>query len=197
MDLRDKLEDLLNHLSSNEDAITINHYFAFNFWDDYPDEDEDVLDFLSETFIDVDMMCIDGMEIEKPVKKALTGALQMIEKKSKGTPLVSLKMNLDDYEKVEKLLPDLRPDVSFSLKEADHNLVRLGVCRSAPCIATFILDSDEFENMLLDLMDIETDAFKTGNGLPPKEATPAYQKYLKYGCLYDILSNAEKIPSQG
>ena len=189
MDLKEKLIDLLE----NDDAISVNHYFGFNFWDEYPDEDEDILDFLSETFYDIEMLWVDDKDIENPVKKALKAAIQMIEKKEQGVKFVSLKMNLDDYLTISKLLPDVCPDVSFFLKEADHNLVKLGLCKSAPCVAMFILDNNQFNEMLDDLNDIEFEAFNTPHGVYPSESNPAYRKYLKYGCLYDILSNAEII----
>lgn len=196
MNLKEKLEDLLNHLSNNQDAISINHYFGANFWDEYPDEDEDILDFLTEKFYDIEMIWIEDKEIESPVRKTLQFALHMLEKKEQGKQLISLKMNLDDYKMVEKLLPDLYPDIAFFLKNADHNLVKLGLCKSAPCVVQFLLDQDEFEEVILDLIDIETDAFNTPNGAPPKDDNPFYQKYLKYSPLYTILSNAEKLKAE-
>jgi hypothetical protein len=119
--------------------------------------------------------------------------MQMVEGKQNGKQFVSLKMNLDDYKKIENLLPDICPGVSFFLKEADHNLVDLGLCESAPCIVKFDLDYDEFEDLLLKLDDIETEAYNTPHNREPSETDPAYQKYLKYGCLYGILCNAERV----
>ena len=196
MTLKEKLEDLLNHLSNNQDAIAINHYFAFAFWEDYPDEDEEILEFLNDSFIDIDMLAIDEKEIKEPVRRTLRAAIKMAENKKQGKHLVSLKMNMVDYEKVEELFPDLFPDVAFFLRTVDHALVDLGLCKSAPCIATFNLDGNEFEDVILDLIDIETDAFNTPNGTPPKDNNASYQKYLKYSPLYTILSNAEKLKEE-
>ena len=188
-DLVTKLKELL----AEEDAVAINHYFGAGLLEDYPDEDEDILAFFTEKFFEIDMMCIDGKDIEEPVRKTLSDAIQMIESKKAGKQFVSLKMNLDDFNKVEKLLPEVCPDVSFFLKEADHNLVKLGLCSSAPCIVKFLLDYNDFEDLLWELDDIETDAFNLPYGREPSENDPAYQKYLKYGCLYRILYNAERV----
>ena len=106
---------------------------------------------------------------------------------------VALKMSREDFDKVEMLLPDLCPDVSFSLISQDDNLVALGFCDSAPCIVEFHLTADEFEELLLELDEIEVEAFNLPYNREPSENDSAYQKYLKYGSLYGILYNAEKI----
>lgn len=188
MTLKDKLKSLL--LETPED---VTNYFCSEFCDEYLDEDEDVLDFLTENFHDIDMLWAYDKSIEEPVRKTLNAAIQMIERKQKGQQLVSVNMNMDDYRKMEKSLPDIFPEVSFFIKEADQNLVKLGLCESAPCVVMFNLDNNEFEDMLDELNEIEIDAFNTNYGEYPKQDNPAYQKYLKYGCLYEILYNAEQI----
>lgn len=70
---------LLNELLNENDVEKINHYFAFEFWDDYPDEDEAVLDFLNDRFFDIDMMWSDDKDIEKPVRETLKCAIEMLE----------------------------------------------------------------------------------------------------------------------
>ena len=107
--------------------------------------------------------------------------------------MVQIKMNRDEYNKIQILLPDICPQIGFSLKVEDDNLVVLGLCDSAPCIVEFDMTDSEYEEMLDDLNELEIEAFNTPHGTYPSESSPAYQKYLKYGCLYDILSNAEII----
>ena len=75
MNLKEKLQSLLT-----EDAKTVNNYFGSDFVDEYPDEDEDILDFLTENFFDIEMLLVDGKNIERPVKEALETAIKMIEK---------------------------------------------------------------------------------------------------------------------
>ena len=74
MNLKEKLQSLLA-----VNAEEVNHYFASDFWDEYPNEDEEVLDFLAEKFFDIDMLWSDNKDIEKSVTKALNDAIQMIE----------------------------------------------------------------------------------------------------------------------
>ena len=104
---------------------------------------------------------------------------------------VVLKMDKDDFDKVSTLLPDICPDVDFTLKVQDDNLVALGFCDSAPCLVKFDLNSEEFEEMLMELNEIEVAAFAV---LDRRERDhPDYHKYLKYGCLYEILFCSERI----
>jgi hypothetical protein len=55
------------------------------------------------------------------------------------------------------------------------------------------MDIDGFYEMLDTLNDIEIDAFNVLDSDEPSRSDPAYQKYLKYGCLHEILFFAEKI----
>lgn len=107
--------------------------------------------------------------------------------------MLQLKMSRNKFDKISALLPDICPDVSFSLKVQDENLESLGFCDSAPCIVEFDMNIDEFYEMLDTLEDIEIDAFNVPDRDEPSLSDPAYQKYLKYGCLYEILFFAEKI----
>lgn len=100
-------------------------------------------------------------------------------------------LNKNDYEKVLHLLPELFPDIAIRLEACDDNLVALGLCESAPCIVSLNINQENFEEIIDELINIETDAFNTKHGEYPKEDSPVYQKYLKYGCLYGILYNAE------
>lgn len=109
-----------------------------------------------------------------------------------------VKLNLDrtSYNKVENLLHDIYPEVEFYLESIDENLEKLGFCKSAPCIVAFNLDAQGFEALLDGLSYIEIDAFNTKNGEHPKVEEYEYQKYLKYGCLFDVLNNAEIIEGE-
>lgn len=105
-------------------------------------------------------------------------------------------MNKDECDKVQTLLPDICPIADFSLKVEDGNLAKPGFADSAPCVGEFGLTINEFYELLDELNNIEIDAFNTPNGTYPLKSDPAYQKYLKYGCLYDILYNAEIITAE-
>ena len=73
------LATLLKELLLEKDVVKINHYFGANFWDEYPDEDEDVLDYLASKFFDIDMMWCDDKNIEKPTRETLKHAIEMLE----------------------------------------------------------------------------------------------------------------------
>ena len=107
--------------------------------------------------------------------------------------MVQLKIDRDDFDKIKALLPDICPEVSFSLQTEDDNLVKLGFCDSAPCVVEFDMRAREFYEMLDTLNDIEVDAFNVPDSSESLRNTCAYQQYLKYGCLYDILCEAERV----
>lgn len=96
------------------------------------------------------------------------------------------------YERIKALLPDIKPDIKITLVCCDDNLEKMGFCSSAPCIVCFDLSLDELEKLLDDLMQIEVDAFNTADGNDPPENDPYYQKYLKYGWLWDIMFYAKE-----
>lgn len=96
------------------------------------------------------------------------------------------------YNQIKTILPDIKPDIKIELMSCDDNLEKLGFCSSAPCVVCFDLSCDELNHLLDDLMQIETDAFNTDDGKPPLDNDPYYQKYKKYGWLWDVLFYAKE-----
>lgn len=70
---------LLNELLHESDVEEIVRYFAFEFWDDYPDEDETVLDYLNDSFYDIDMMRVDDKDVTETTYETLRTAIKMLE----------------------------------------------------------------------------------------------------------------------
>ena len=105
--------------------------------------------------------------------------------------MIKLNLELPQYRRLEKQLPDICPDVKFYLESSDETLVKLGLSDIAPCVVVFELDEDAFEKMLYDeLVQIEVNAFNTSDGKDPPEDDEDYQKYLKYGWMFDVLHYA-------
>ncbi len=107
--------------------------------------------------------------------------------------MIYLEMDKSSWEIINSRLPDIFPNVNFSLLVIDDNIKALGFWSSELCVVAFDIDETRFERMLLDLTDLETDAFNTADGKPPNKDDPDYQRYLKYGILWDILFNAKQI----
>mgnify|MGYP006991682958 CR=1 FL=1 len=105
--------------------------------------------------------------------------------------MIQVYLNTSEFNKISELLPDICPEVKFTLKAQDDNLVKIGLAESAPCIIEFDTSVEDFYDMLDTLNDIEIDAFNT-NDIEPSERNTDYQKYLKFGCLYDILYTAKR-----
>ena len=104
--------------------------------------------------------------------------------------MIKLNLELPQYRRLEKQLPDICPDVKFYLESSDETLVKLGLSDVAPCVVAFELDEDGFEKMLDDIVWIEICAFNTEDGKDPLEDDEYYQKYLKYGWMFDVLHDA-------
>ncbi|MBR3819563.1 MAG: hypothetical protein IKJ41_10530 [Clostridia bacterium] len=66
--------------------------------------------------------------------------------------MIRLNLELPQYRRLEKQLPDICPDVKFYLESSDETLVKLGLSDVAPCVVAFELDEDGFEKMLDDIV---------------------------------------------
>ena len=95
------------------------------------------------------------------------------------------------YERVKERLEEFRPNIKIELIVCDIMLEKLGFCNSAPCIVNIHLDEEEMENLQLDLLNFEIDAFN-GND-EPEDDDPLYVLYKKYGWLYYLFLQAELI----
>jgi hypothetical protein len=93
--------------------------------------------------------------------------------------MIRLNLELPQYRRLEKQLPDICPDVKFYLESSDETLVKIGLSDVAPCVVAFELDDDGFEKMLDDIVWIEICAFNTEDGKDPPEDDEYYQKYGK------------------
>ena len=48
--------------------------------------------------------------------------------------MIRLNLELPQYRRLEKQLPDICPDVKFYLESSDETLVKLGLSDVAPCV---------------------------------------------------------------
>lgn len=95
------------------------------------------------------------------------------------------------FEKFSKCFLELYPKTKIELLSCDETLERLGFCQSAPCSFKLYLSDDEYLMILDELMQMEVDAYNTSDGENPPESDPLYQRYLKYGWMWDILFYAK------
>lgn len=107
--------------------------------------------------------------------------------------MIQIKVSKTEFNKINTLLPEIFPNVAFTLIWQDEVLVTLGFHDSAPCVVGFDLDLEGYNKILDTLDDIEFEAFNIFPNCSRFYGNIAYRKYLKYGCLYPILQNAEKI----
>ena len=106
--------------------------------------------------------------------------------------MIYLEMEKNLFDIVQCRLPDICPDVRFSLIVADEGLRTLQLSADTPCIVGFDLDANAFQKMLTALEQLEVDAYHTPDGKEPKRTDPDYQRYLTYGILWDILYHARE-----
>lgn len=82
-----KLKEMLNNFLNNFNAEDINEYFATNFYDDWDNyyikenysNIEEVLNYLNDTFYDIDIDYRDTKKFESKVKETLKNAIKMLE----------------------------------------------------------------------------------------------------------------------
>lgn len=91
------------------------------------------------------------------------------------------------FERFSKYFPALYSGCEIQLISCDAALENLGFCQSAPCIFSVNLSDDEYLDILDGLMQMEIDAFNTEDGKSSLDSDPLYQKYKKYGWMWDIL----------
>ncbi|MBR5428575.1 MAG: hypothetical protein IK118_09525 [Clostridia bacterium] len=105
--------------------------------------------------------------------------------------MLLIETDMCSFETIARLLPDVVPGVRLKHIATDENLKKLGFVDYPPCVFTLDMSRDEFDDIMFALMDIETDAFNTPDGEMPEEDDPYYQKYLKYGWLWDLFFQAK------
>lgn len=107
--------------------------------------------------------------------------------------MYKLKIVRKVYERLKESLEEFRPNIKIELINCDIMLEKLGFCESAPCIVYVDLEEKEMGVLLDDLYQLEIDAFN-GNQ-EPEDDDPLYVLYKKFGWIYDVFIEAEKIES--
>ena len=93
-----------------------------------------------------------------------------------------------EYLKLKNTLLEFVPSIKIELGECDDALEYLGFCTSAPCIVYLSITTEELELLLDKLQNLEIAAY---NSLQKNSTEKAL--YLKYGWLWNYLSNVEYI----
>lgn len=106
--------------------------------------------------------------------------------------MLYVETNMCSFEKIEKLLPDIYPSAKLSHIVTDYTLCNLGFSKMPFCIFALDMTWDEYENMMNELIQLEIDAYNTKDGKEPAKDDPYYQKYLKYGWLWDLFYQANE-----
>ena len=98
-----------------------------------------------------------------------------------------LEVDIDTFEKMEKLLPEVWPSIQIQLLVCDYNLQRLGFVEKPLCRVQINLNPDERESLMDKLMDYEIFVY---NHDFIDEKSPEYQDYCRYIWLWDVLGRA-------
>ena len=104
--------------------------------------------------------------------------------------MISIVISDEEYMELHRLLPEIVPDLKFTLMIKDDNLQELGFVKSAPCTVNFDIDAEGFEKILDMLMDIETSAYNLSE---EEEDSTEFKKYQRYKNLWGILYNAKRL----
>ncbi len=106
--------------------------------------------------------------------------------------MLYVETNICSFAEIKKLLPDIYPSVKLSHVIIDNVLYTLGFSEVPLCIFTLDMTWDEYEDMMDKLIQLEIDAYNTEDGIEPSKDNPYYQKYLKYGWLWNLFYQANE-----
>ena len=106
--------------------------------------------------------------------------------------MYKLELSLDVYQRLEKCLSEIHPEINLILVSCDYALASLGFVAQPPCTIQVDMTEQECEALLDELMQYETDAYNQPD-TQMLEKTLEYQTYDKYGWMWDIFYSAEYI----
>lgn len=101
--------------------------------------------------------------------------------------MLFVETKISDFETVHKLMNELFPQVDLELIS---NTSLPGI--ELPYSFTMSISFSELEDIMDNLMQLEIDAFNTVDGEMPSSDDPFYQKYVKYGWLWNLFYNAKE-----
>lgn len=124
--------------------------------------------------------------IFKLFQKLLVYIIIIITNSLKGDiSIYKIELSLEVYEKMKQCLSEIHPEIILNLVSCDYQLASLGFVKSPPCVVEFDLTDEQMNNLLDELMELETDSVEM-----PKDS-PEYQAYEKYGWMWSYLYYAE------
>ena len=100
--------------------------------------------------------------------------------------MISIIVKKEEWEEIEKLIPEIFPELHFELVVEDISLKILGLAESVPCVVSIDTDFSGYESILDELSQLETDAYLNDD----YEDSPEYYRYERYKNLWPILFNA-------
>ena len=95
-----------------------------------------------------------------------------------------------DFDAIRRDITQLFPDIRIRHIHTDHALKELGFAEKPICVFVMDMTLDEFESMMDELSQLEVDAFNTSDGSLPEKDDPLYQRYRRFGWLWDMFYNA-------
>lgn len=107
--------------------------------------------------------------------------------------MYKLELSLDVYQRLEKCLSEIHPEINLIFVSCDFTLASLGFAEQPPCVIHADLTRGELESLLDDLMQYEIDAYNPPETQGEPERTPEDQKFIRYGWMWDIFYSAEYI----
>lgn len=100
--------------------------------------------------------------------------------------MLLIETKIRDFKAVQEHMRDLFPQINLDLI-SDISLPGIEL----PYSFTMSISYAELDDIMDDLMQLEVDAFNTGDGKMPPQNDPLYLKYVKYGWLWDLFYDAK------
>ena len=100
--------------------------------------------------------------------------------------MYQLEISLDKYEKLKQCLSEIHPEIAVTLVSFDYALASMGFAEQPPCTVDVDLTEEGCRELLDELMQYEIDAYNQEGSYYKIKKTPQYQKYLRYGWMWDL-----------
>lgn len=95
--------------------------------------------------------------------------------------------DIPEYLELKECLSEIYPQVEVKLISSDPMLKKLGFVDKVPCQIEVCATREQIQEIRDMALDFEVAAYDGPSNYYPNENDEAYQKYLRYGWLYDFL----------
>ena len=104
--------------------------------------------------------------------------------------MLYIETDICTFDKIETSMSIVYPSAKIEHIFTDTSLKSLGFTDNPPCVFSLDMSWDEYNDMMDELSQLETDAFNTSEGSDSYPSNESYTLYTEHGWLWDMFCNA-------